>query len=96
MKKLITLLFFAGFLTTASFAQSGHHRQQNNTQSNSKESGSYQNSRDNHDYYSKNSRNGDHRDNIGNHRGEGQMNKDHSYRNRHRGGLFHRRFENRD
>ena len=56
MKKLITILFFAGFLTTASFAQSGR-RQQGNNQTNGNGYQQIQNSRDNHGQYSQNSRN---------------------------------------
>ena len=56
MKKFITILFFAGFLTTASFAQSGH-RQQNNNQSNGNGYQSNKNSGNNRDQYSQNSRN---------------------------------------
>ena len=57
MKTIITVLFFAGFLTTASFAQSGH-RQQNNNQSNGKGYQSQQSSGNNRDQYSQKSRNG--------------------------------------
>jgi hypothetical protein len=49
MKKIITLLFFAGCLST-SFAQSGHHRQSNN-QSNGNGYKSQQNSGHNRDQY---------------------------------------------
>ena len=56
MKKIITLLFFAGCLTT-SFAQSGHRRQ-NNDQTNGKGYQQSQNSGNNRDQYSQNSRNG--------------------------------------
>ncbi len=63
MKKIITVLFFAGFLTAASFAQSGH-RQQNNTQSTSKGYGSQQNSGNSRGQYSQNfsTSNGDYKD----------------------------------
>jgi hypothetical protein len=62
MKKIITLLFFAGCLTTG-FAQTGH-RQQNNTQSNGNGYQSHQSSGNNRNQYSQNSRNsnGDYRD----------------------------------
>jgi len=49
MKKFITILFFAGFLTTASFAQSGH-RQQNNKQTNGNGYQTTKNSRSNNSY----------------------------------------------
>ena len=57
MKKIITLLFFAGCITTG-FAQSGH-RQQINNQSNGNGYMSHQSSGNNRDQYSQNSRNGD-------------------------------------
>lgn len=64
MKKIITILFFAGFLTTASFAQSGR-RQQNNNQSNLYGYQPHQSSVNIGDQYSQNSRNdyGGYRDN---------------------------------
>ena len=58
MKMIFTLLlFFAGFLATASFTQSGH-RQQNNNQSNGNGYQSQQNSGNNRNHYSQNSHNG--------------------------------------
>ncbi|KAA9040795.1 hypothetical protein FW778_01770 [Ginsengibacter hankyongi] len=52
MKKIITLLFFAGCLST-SFAQSGHRRQTNQPNGNGYQSN--QNSENNTDQYSQNS-----------------------------------------
>ena len=62
MKKIITLLFFAGCVATG-FAQSGH-RQQTNNQSNGNGYQSHQSSGNNLDQYSQNSgaRNGDYKD----------------------------------
>ena len=56
MKKIITLLFFAGCLST-SFAQSGHHQKVTN-QSNGNGYQSQQNSGNIRDQYSQNSHNG--------------------------------------
>jgi len=56
MKKIITLLFFAGCLST-SFAQSGH-RQQSNNQSNGNGYQLQQNTGNNRDQYSQDSHNG--------------------------------------
>ena len=68
MKKIITLLFFAGCLTTG-FAQSGH-RQQNNNKSSGIGYQSHQNSGNNTDQYPQNSHysNGRYRDNEQNSR----------------------------
>ena len=41
MKKIFTLLFFAGFLTTATFAQEGGRHRQNDNQYNSDRNSSY-------------------------------------------------------
>jgi len=60
MKKFITLLFFAGIITTG-FAQSGH-RQQNNSQPNGNGYHSNQNSGNSHNQYSQSSGNGDYQD----------------------------------
>ena len=69
MKKIITVLFFAGFLTTVSFAQSGH-RQQYNTQSSTRGYGSQQYSGNSRGQYSQNSStsNGSYNYNDGNNR----------------------------
>ena len=69
MKKIITVLFFAGFLTTASFAQSGH-RQQTNTQSNGYGYQSHQGSGNHGELSSQNFRNdnGDYMDKQRNNR----------------------------
>jgi len=69
MKKIITVLFFAGFLTTVSFAQSGH-RQQYNTQSSTRGYGSQQYSGNSRGQYSQNSykNEGDYNFNGGNNR----------------------------
>jgi len=86
MKKFITILFFAGFLTTASYAQSGH-RQQKNNQSNGKGYTSSQNSGNNRDQYSQNSRNdhGGYRDNEQNNRNnENDYGYNHDRDNRNR------------
>ena len=56
MKKIITLLFFAGCLST-SFAQSGHHQKSTN-QSNGNGYQSQQNPGNARDQYSQNSHNG--------------------------------------
>ena len=43
MKKIFTLMFFAGFLTTAAFAQDGGRHRQNNDQYNNDRNSSYGN-----------------------------------------------------
>ena len=107
MKKFITILFFAGFLTTASYAQSGH-RQQNNNQSNGKGYPLSQNSGNNRDQYSQNPRNdhGGYRNNEQNNRNNENdygYNDDGRNRNRYRReerygyqGHRERRFEDHD
>ncbi len=98
MKKIIIVLFFAGFLITASFAQSGH-RQQNNNQSNGYAYQPNKNYGSNHDQYSQNSRNENrgYRDNERNNR---HNENDYGYRDNrehrdreYRGGDDNRRSE---
>ena len=98
MKKFITVLFFAGFLTTASFAQSGH-RQNNNKQTNGNGYQSNQNSGNNRNQYSQNSRNDNsgYRDNERNNRNNENdygYNDNREHRDReYRGGDDNRRSE---
>ena len=61
MKKIITLLFFAGLITTG-FAQSGH-RQQNNSQPNGNGYQSNRNSGNTHNQYSQSNGSGNYSDN---------------------------------
>ncbi len=67
MKKIITLLFFAGLITTG-FAQSGH-RQQNNSQSNGNGYQSNRNSGNTHNQYSQSKGSGNYSDNQRNNAG---------------------------
>jgi len=67
MKKIITLLFFAGLITTG-FAQSGH-RQQNNSQPNGNGYQSNRNSGNTHNQYSQSNGSGNYSDNQRNNAG---------------------------
>ena len=59
MKKIIAMLFFAGFLTTASFAQSGRRQQNNRSNGNGyPPDQSSQNPRDSYGQNSRNDQNG--------------------------------------
>lgn len=64
MKKILTLLFFAGFLTTAAFAQEGGRRWQNNNQYNNDRHSSYGN-RGDYEHQWRDRRDDDRRDHDG-------------------------------